>query len=412
MRAKHPRPVMTNVPRAVRTSSSDGWPSIPPEAADQIRQLMPGLAEEMIAEIISSVAEYARPGDADYSRNVRLGVEEAVAGFADRIASRGMSRHAAIETFHRLGKAEAAEGRSLDALQAALRAGARVVLHRLTGAAQCGDAPLETLGMLGEALFVHLDEIAAASTAGYEEVRARASDEIERRRQRLLELLLAEPGAADAAIRAQARLAGWRLPRTLSVVVLTGHDDRRQLGPSLPGEVLMNLDHPQPRLIVPDPDGPGRRQMLERALAQFRAAVGPAVRPADASRSLRWAQEAIVLLTLGVLCDGPVVHCDDHLAELLMHRGRDLLERLMGLRLAPLSQVAPARQDALAETLLAWLETRSIPDVAARLHVHPQTVRYRMNQIRHMFGRELDDCDARFELELVLRSRHVKRRAV
>ncbi|MFL6152631.1 MAG: helix-turn-helix domain-containing protein [Ornithinibacter sp.] len=42
--------------------------------------------------------------------------------------------------------------------------------------------------------------------------------------------------------------------------------------------------------------------------------------------------------------------------------------------------------------------------VAERLHVHPQTVRYRVAQLRELFGDSLDDPDARFELALALRS--------
>jgi DNA-binding PucR family transcriptional regulator len=43
--------------------------------------------------------------------------------------------------------------------------------------------------------------------------------------------------------------------------------------------------------------------------------------------------------------------------------------------------------------------------VVAGLHVHPQTVRYRLNRLRELYGDALDDPDARFELELALRSR-------
>jgi DNA-binding PucR family transcriptional regulator len=37
--------------------------------------------------------------------------------------------------------------------------------------------------------------------------------------------------------------------------------------------------------------------------------------------------------------------------------------------------------------------------------VHPQTVRYRLGRLRELLGPALDDPDARFELELVLRAR-------
>jgi DNA-binding PucR family transcriptional regulator len=37
------------------------------------------------------------------------------------------------------------------------------------------------------------------------------------------------------------------------------------------------------------------------------------------------------------------------------------------------------------------------------LDVHPQTVRYRLGQLRDVFGPALDDADSRFELALALR---------
>ena len=41
--------------------------------------------------------------------------------------------------------------------------------------------------------------------------------------------------------------------------------------------------------------------------------------------------------------------------------------------------------------------------MAAELHVHPQTVRYRLARLRERFGERLDDPEARFELALALR---------
>ena len=43
--------------------------------------------------------------------------------------------------------------------------------------------------------------------------------------------------------------------------------------------------------------------------------------------------------------------------------------------------------------------------MAARLGVHPQTVRYRLGRLREVFGDALEDPDARFELDLALRTR-------
>ena len=45
-----------------------------------------------------------------------------------------------------------------------------------------------------------------------------------------------------------------------------------------------------------------------------------------------------------------------------------------------------------------------MPEIAAALHVHPQTVRYRLGRLRECFGSALDDPEDRFELALVLRA--------
>lgn len=63
------------------------------------------------------------------------------------------------------------------------------------------------------------------------------------------------------------------------------------------------------------------------------------------------------------------------------------------------------QQDRLLETLRAWLDSQgNVVEIAERLQVHPQTVRYRMRQLQATFGELLRDPAARFEMELVLRA--------
>ena len=58
----------------------------------------------------------------------------------------------------------------------------------------------------------------------------------------------------------------------------------------------------------------------------------------------------------------------------------------------------------MIDTLRAWFaEQGRLSPVAARLSVHPQTVRYRVARLRELFGDALDDPDERFWLELALR---------
>ena len=392
--------------RATLPEEAGSWPAIPSKVADQLRPMLPTLVEEMIAEIQGSVAEYARPGDGSYAHAVRRGAEEAAQQFVDRIADPDTSWDQAAEVFRRLGEGEASEGRSLEALQSALRAGARVALRSLTRASQWMDAPLETLGLLAEALFMFIDEIAALSAEGYAHAQARVAGELQRRQRRLLSLLLAEPPAAAQAVSEAARLAQWRQPRLVSVVVLASRSTSGGPITTLPAEVLQDLDRTPPVLIVPDPYGPGRRDMLDRGLRGLRGAVGSPVGVRDAAKSMHWAREALGLAEQGVFGDCPVVHCDDHLTDMVLCRGGDLLDRLEAHRLAPLRGMAAGRRDMLAETLLAWLETGKSSSVASRLFIHPQTARYRLHKLQDLFGDQLDNPDARFELALVLRARH------
>ena len=59
----------------------------------------------------------------------------------------------------------------------------------------------------------------------------------------------------------------------------------------------------------------------------------------------------------------------------------------------------------MRETLRAYLDHRgNAAAMAEDLHLHPQTVRYRLRRLRELLGDELDDPQARFELDLALRS--------
>ena len=165
-----------------------------------------------------------------------------------------------------------------------------------------------------------------------------------------------------------------------------------------------------PCLLVPDPDGPGRQAALDRALRGRRAVIGPSVPLARAAQSLRWARHARALAQSGTLPggrNGPV-RCDQHLSTLLILADEDLAAALRDRCLAPLARLRPAQRDRIAETLLAWLQLgENAAEVAQRIHVHPQTVRYRLRQITELFGDQLRDPGCRFELQLALRIRHL-----
>ena len=140
--------------------------------------------------------------------------------------------------------------------------------------------------------------------------------------------------------------------------------------------------------------------MIDRALDSAPAAVGPTVPTAHAALSLRWAR-----LALDVTGDGTgPVRAADHLADLILLGDRELASLLARSRLAALDDLPAGERDRLRATLAAWLaHQRHTPAIADELHVHPQTVRYRVAKLRRLLGDAMDTGDGRFELGLALR---------
>src|SRR4051794_9073140 len=136
-------------------------------------------------------------------------------------------RTAGRNVYVALGRGEVREGRSLDALLAAYRVGARVAWRRLAAAGiQAGLSP-ETLVLLAESIFAYIDELSAESAEGFAREQAERAGEVERRRAALIELLVGPSPATPEALAAAAEDARWQLPPELAVVVWPTEHGRR-----------------------------------------------------------------------------------------------------------------------------------------------------------------------------------------
>ncbi|WP_246113967.1 PucR family transcriptional regulator [Streptomyces montanus] len=400
--------------RPTATDEEPGGPfkAFPSGLHDQLRPFFDNITEEVVQAIRTQIPEYARPTDDTYLQVVHRGVQDALQGFLERMAKPDTDCEPVKATYQRIGRGEADEGRSLDSFQCALRLGARVTWRRINALVDAELLPRNVLAAFGEALFLHLDEMAAATTAGYTEARLHAAGELQQRRTRLIDLLTADPPASAEAISDLARTAQWSVPRRLAVVAI-GHGARGAAArPILPPGFLARFDVQPAVLVVPDPEGPGRARAVSGALRGLRAAMGPAVALQEGARSLRWAAEALDLARRGVLADTEMVRCQDHLATLLLFRDEALVEAMTNRHLRPLDGIRPPQRERLAETLLSWLECgHNASEVAHRLAVHPQTVRYRMRQLDELFGDQLHDSGVQFEMQLALRALNLRRAA-
>jgi hypothetical protein len=217
----------------------------------------------------------------------------------------------------------------------------------------------------------------------------------------LVEALLSEPQPPTGDLQRLAEAAGWSLPERLAVVAFqSDHLDRT--GARLAEPIRFASLEGVGWALVPDPAAPGRRAELRTALRDASAALGPAVpveRAAESAQRARLALEALA-------GPGRLVVADDHLLDLILHRGGGLAVDLARKRLAPLDELPPSTRERLLQTLEAWLDAHGEARPAAdRLHVHVQTVRYRLGQLRELLGPALDDPRGRLELALALRVR-------
>jgi hypothetical protein len=377
------------------------WPAerLPAETIAIVRGELGPLAEGIIEAVRAASPIYGEVFGSPEGMALRLGVEQAIRAFLDAVERGERPAGETDELWRMLGEAEYQAGRSLEDLRAAFRSGIRAAWRGAADIAMRAGVSAPATIALAEAIFVYGDELATDVVEGYLRIQTDQAGERERRRRRLAGLLLDPAGQDLDAVARAAELAQWPLPRVLAVVAVAG-DDPAAAARRLDLDVLVGSDGEGPWLVVPDPDGPGRRAMIDGALDAAPAAVGPTVTTADAARSLRWAR-----LALDVVGEGArPVRAADHLADLILLGDRALASLLAGSRLAALDDLPPGERERLMATLAAWLaHQRHTPAIADELHVHPQTVRYRIAKLRRLVGDVMDTAEGRFELGLALR---------
>jgi hypothetical protein len=390
---------------------SGPWQALPPSVADVIEPELDAITEEIMATIAREVPAYARPFEGSFGRGVRTGVTEALRQFLALIRSPSGARGPGREVYVALGRGELRQGRTLDSLQSAYRVGARVAWRRVAEAARRAGLDPEAISLLAESIFAYIEEISADSVDGYAEARSRVEDERRRRRRELAALLLRDPPAEDTDVRAAAAGAGWRLPRTAAALAVA-EEDLDRLAARLPPDALAAEVEGVGCAVLPDPEGPGRAAEVDRALEDRRAVrghavLGPAGPLRELPRSWSFARAALRAIEAGAIePEARAVRADDALGELLLFENRALIDRIAARRLAPLSDLTPKARLRMEQTALAYVRERGNAAAMARaLDVHPQTARYRLARLRELLGSELDDPDARFELELALRGR-------
>lgn len=393
------------------------WPSAAPRLDEHVVEAMraelPGMAVAVVSAIQHQVEEYADPFRGEMGRTIENAVGLALGGFLTLVSGDEQSREGTYEQVwdaaHGLGRGEARGGRSMDALLRAYRIGARVSWRDMSRAAVAAGLDAGTVAAFAELVFSYIDELSAASAAGHAEELTIAG----RLRERLLEQVADAlvGGRPPATVIALADRAGWPVPTTITAVLVPeGSADRARsrlpagtVQASGPGQRTVDDLPAVDTLLVPGPAGV--RPVIRRGLRDG-AVVGPSV-PWDAvPQSVERGLRLLRLHAEGRLADAPgsdaaatepgwgLLDTDDHLPALVLGADESAHRDLRRQVLAPLAGRRPSSADKLVETLRAWaLHQGRREAMAASLFVHPQTVRYRMGQLREAYGDLLEDPD-------------------
>ncbi|MFI7283771.1 PucR family transcriptional regulator [Micromonospora chersina] len=380
------------------------------QVAARLRERLPVVAERTVTAITAEVPDYSGALTGTMREKIENAVRIALGTFLQLIEGAqaidpSTPLAPALEAAYALGSGEARSGRSMDALLAAYRVGARVAWREVSATTVRSGLAAETVAEFAELMFAYIDELSAASVAGHSDELASAGRVRRRDLERLTQQLLA--GEPEEILRRSAERADWPLPQTLTVVLLPRRNLRAvlaMLGPYTleSGEDMPGMDPVDDLtvLLVPDMHGVRRRQ-LTRLLHGHRAVLGPARPWHRVAASYERATRALAL-GIGEPDAGPV-DTEQHLAELLLSMDPEGLADLRAQALAPLADLPPATAHRLAETLRSWLLHQGRrDDVAADLFVHPQTVRYRMGKLRELYGDRLHEPATVLDLTIAL----------
>ncbi|GAA4861871.1 helix-turn-helix domain-containing protein [Actinomycetospora straminea] len=389
------------------------WADVPAAASARLRPIVLGTGDEIIATVRAEVAEYALSMDGEFGRRIRLGVSVALDQFLDLLGTDDALPDTRV--YFELGRVEHRHGRTMDALQSAYRIGSRVLWRRIAAASDTGngngDRAAEDPGLgpdaifrLAEALFAYIEQLAAASVSGYAYEQSLAAGSRQARQHALVERLCRTPAPEAPELEALAREAEWAPPKSLGALVVA-EESLATVCRRLPPDIAASVVDRVGVVFVPDPDGPGRLDAVADALRGTPAVLGPTVAPDQTPRTVTRARAARALQQDGHLPDEGLVRADDHLLALLLHADVTLTADLVAQRLEPLRRMTATARDRAVSTLTAWLDAHGdVAEAATRLHVHPQTVRYRLARLREAFAGVLDDPVGRLEVALALRA--------
>jgi len=377
------------------------------------RTLLLQLSETIVDRIRAEMPAYAGRTGGRRQQLMSMAVSSALRAHLDTTSEQSSAQRKVDELFHRMGWGEAQDGHGTENLELAQQIAMRVLWEHLADHAAARGDSAQQLRDVVDGLLEYGAHLRNEMLSGHHMWSRDPYYDEDRARARLWRLF--RPGTTgrisplrslgvDSAELAEAALeAGWTVPDEIAAIAVSYHGDPPP--PPAIDQCLATLAFG--RLLVLCPSGLEDEVIADLigSATDRRVVLSWPMPPEEAGTALLWSLRALDLVQLGAIAPTPVVRCVDHITQLWLHAEPSMRRRLCQDLLEPLLAESPNSREILSETLLTWLETHdSAPAIAARLDVHPQTVRYRWRRIYEIFGEALHDPEFVVQITLVLKS--------
>ena len=322
---------------------------------------------------------------------------------------------ASVEPARATGRLRAQQGLPLPAILHAYRVGGRFVWDTLLAHADTSDTARDALLRTAADVWAIIDDYSEALIEAYRDtVAEQARRDVQVRAAALGSLL-------DGNVREESRLwesaAMLQLPQHGTFVVVAA-ETRKAGEEALPRaeEVLrrqnvasawrLETGHQVGVLTIRPPLTVSKLCERLAGLATNRVGVSEPYASLDrTAAALRQAQVACVAATPD---SREVVRYGQHPIAVLLASVPELGSNVARAVLGPVLALPPSDRDLLLDTLRAWFaEDGSATAAAARLHVHRNTVHYRLRRVEALTGRSVTRPTAIGELHLALESTRI-----
>jgi hypothetical protein len=369
--------------------------------ADVVRRVAPAeVADRMVATFRSQISGYRRLPEPVVLGQIAAIARRNVELFFRSILEGQEPSEADLHPFRESAKDRAAEGMPLEDLLHAYRLGGRIGWQAVVAAAR--EEERSSLLTGAERLMDYVDSVSAAVAQAYLDERQHLVSEEERRLRDLFDAIVGgaplRPGLRELAEGMGFPLSEAYRPFAETVPGAAAYE-HGQMAAALRRRGVLALTEGDrvSGLAPPEVDG---SLAIDGALMAI-ADPTPRAELGDALEEVR------LLVDLGRrLGRTGELRPEEHVSELLLARSPRLASMLRERALGPLERHSPRRGSDLLETLETFLDSQLDRRKAAqRLHVHPNTLDYRLRRVEELTGLRVSRPEDLMLMALALKQR-------